>query len=130
MDMDAKLFFDPLVLALLVLALAGLGWRFSGFRKRKVRRELARLSALAKQETNPRKRQEMLHRFQEIGGVGESKRIQATRSAVDEGAKARMNGRSRIANPYGLGLWGRARQWRKGWKSVDQNIRWIQSHRG
>ena len=88
-----------------------------------------RLRAQAKEETNPRKRQKILQRFHELGGVKETQRIQAKQSAKDEGRKARMNGKSRFSNPHGLGLWGKGKLWAEGWKSVEQNIRWIEKHR-
>ncbi len=128
--MDAQLLLDPIVLAVLGLALALAAWRLSGLRERRVRRELGRLSAQVRRETNPRRRQEMLQRFQELGGVRASRRVQSRNTTVDEGRKARMNGRSRISNPYGIGLLGRARLWRQGWQSVHRNIRWIERHRG
>lgn len=127
--MEATLLFEPIVLLVLGLVMGLLLWRFSGFRERRVRREMARLSIQVKSETNPRKRQEMLQRFQEIGGVKASRRVQSRNSAVDEGRKARMNGRLRISNPYGIGVLGRARMWRLGWQSVDKHIRWIERQR-
>ncbi|MEE8434343.1 MAG: hypothetical protein V3S64_06095 [bacterium] len=127
--MDARILFDPVVLIVLALVVLALVWRFSGYRNRKVGGELARLRVQAKEETNPRKRQEILQRFHELGGVKETQRIQAKQSAKDEGRKACMNGRSRFSNPYGLGFWGKGRLWRQGWKSVEQNIRWIEKHR-
>ncbi len=132
MDMDAGVLLDPVVLIVAALAVLALVWRFSGFRNRKIGGELASLRARAMEETNPRKRQEILQRFHELGGVKETQRMQARQSAKDDGRKARMNGRSRFANPYnplGLGLWGRGRLWLQGWKSVEQNIRWIEKHR-
>ena len=132
MDMDARIFFDPAVLIVLALVVLALVWRFSGYRNRKVGGELSRLRDRAKEETSPRKRQEILQRFHELGGVKETQRAQAKQSAKDEGRKARMDGRSRFSNPYhpfNLGLWGKGRLWRQGWKSVEQNIRWIEKHR-
>ena len=129
MEMDARILFDPVVLIVLALAVLALVWRFSGYRNRKVSGELARLKARAKMETNPRKRQEILQRFHELGGIKETQRIQVKFSAKDEGRKARTKGRNRFTNPYGFGLWGKSRLWRQGWHSVHQNIRWIEKHR-
>lgn len=128
--MDARILFDPVVLIVLALVVLALVWRFSGYRNRKVGGELAQLRDRAKEETNPRKRQEILQRFQELGGVKETQRTQAKQSAKDEGRKARMNGGSRFSNPYGfLGVSAKGRLWLQGWKSVEQNIRWIEKHR-
>jgi len=129
MDMDAGVLLDPVVLIVAALAVLALVWRFSGFRNRKIGGELASLRARAMEETNPRKRQEILDRFHQLGGVKETQRLHAKTSARDEGRKARMNGRNRFSNPYGIGWWGRSRQWRQGWHSVNQNIRWIENHR-
>lgn len=130
MDMDARIFFDPVVLIVLALVILALVWRFSGFRSRRVGGKLERLRDQAKEETNPRKRQEILERFKELGGVKETQRTQAKQSAKDEGRKARMKGSSRFSNPYGfLGFSAKSRLWLLGWKSVEQNIRWIEKHR-
>lgn len=128
--MEDWLLSEP-ILWLAVGGLAALAlWRMSGFRKRRLQRRLTRLQIQVRRESNPRKRQELLQRWQELGGPRAARHTLSRQSARSKGQKARMEGRPGSSNPFGTRWWGEGRSWRKGWKSVERNIRWIENHRG
>ncbi len=119
---------DPIALVALGVLLL-IAYRLSGLHRRRQRRQRARLRVEARHAENPRERRDLMLAWNELGGLRELRRGAEARSAREEGQKARAAGRPRTANPYGLGLWGKARRWRLGWKAVDRNIRWIHRHR-
>lgn len=119
---------DPIFLiptALLVL----LFWRLSGFRTRRLRKKRARLRVAAKQAVSLKDRHRLMMEWKELGGLKEYRKGTTRRGVRAEGQKARVQGRPMSANPYGLGLLGQGRQWKRGWRSVDHHVRWIESHR-
>ena len=121
-------FKDPIfILAALLVAFA-VYW-LSGFRGKALRRRRAKLRSAAAQESNVWRRRELLARWSELGGVKESRRTLTRRLVRDQGQKARVGGKSLYSNPYGIGLWGKGRLWKLGWKAVDRNIRWIERHK-
>ena len=114
------------LLALLVLWLV---YRFSGLRQRLLQRRARRILAQAARAESPRRRRELLLHLQETGAPPESRRAQVRRSAREEGRRARTAGRPRSANPYLISLWGKGREWKAGWRSVDRNVRWLHRQR-
>jgi hypothetical protein len=119
---------DPIFLLLGAVVLL-LAWRLSGVRSRRLRKRRAQLRRQAREEASPRRRHELMQHWNELGGLREIRRGEEKRQARDQGSRARAGGRPLSANPYGHGLWGKGRQWKLGWKSVDRNIRWIERHR-
>lgn len=119
---------DPIVLVAVVVVLVVV-WQLSGLRTRRLRRKRADLRARAGRTDNPRERHALMLQWSELGGLREHERASRRRSAREAGQKARAAGRPLSANPYRHALWGPGRRWRRGWKSVDRNIRWIRRHR-
>jgi hypothetical protein len=117
------------VLWLVVATLGLLAWRWSGVRKRRLRQRRASLRLRARQAETPRERRELMLQWSELGGLREHARVQGQRNARAEGQRARATGRPLSANPYRHALWGPGRLWKRGWKSVDRQIRWIRKHR-
>lgn len=119
---------DPIVLVAAAVVLLAL-WRFSGLRKRRLRKHRATLRARAGRAESLRERHALMQQWNELGGLRERERAGRQRSAREDGQKARAAGRPISANPYRHGLWGEGRQWKRGWRSVDRHIRWIHRHR-
>lgn len=119
---------DPIVLLAGVLV-AGVAWRLSGARTRRLRRQRAALRVRARHAASPRERRELMLQWNELGGLRERERGQRHRAAREEGQKARAAGRPLRANPYLHAWWGPGRLWKRGWQSVERRIRWLESHR-
>ena len=123
---------DPAVW-LLLLALAAtaglLAYRLSGARARRLRQRRAALRRRAGRAASPRERRELMQQWHELGGLHEHRRGERLSAAMEQGRKARGEGRALSANPYGHGLWGTGRSWKRGWQSVDRHIRWIHRQR-
>jgi hypothetical protein len=94
-----------------------------------MQRRRAALRVQARRAASPRQRHELMQQWQELGGRRDRERSHRLRAAREEGQKARAIGWPLSANPYGHGLWGPGRFWKRGWKSVDRQIRWIERHR-
>lgn len=119
---------DPLYLIPPALA-ALLFYRFSGARRKKLRRKRALLWRQYQRERNAARKLALLGELRAVGLVKESKRALRRREAVSQGQEARSAGQTLHANPYRLRRWGRGRLWRQGWFAVERNIRWIERHR-
>ncbi len=120
------------LLALLIVAALALPWPLwwvlrRARRQRRLRR--ARLAAAARRETDPQKRREMLLRWNDMGGGDAAKRAMRRNAIREQGQQARTRGEPLTANPYPITFWGRGRQWKAGWKSVEKQVRWLESHR-
>ena len=85
----------------------------------------AALERQLRRETDPRRRTELMSRWNDLGGYAESKRKFQTKLLRKAGQEAHMRGEPASANPYLFSVWGRGRQWKEGWKSVEQNVRWL-----
>lgn len=119
---------DPIfILAGVVLLLVI--YRFSSLHRARQRKRRASLRVRARHAENPRERRELMLQWNEMGGLRDHKRARQSRSAREQGQKARAAGRPLSANPYRHSLWGDGRLWKLGWRSVDRNIRWIERRR-
>ena len=128
-----QLLAEPIMqlLVLLFVLLLGVGvYRLSGLRRRRLRRRRASLRKQAARAETPRERRTLMLQWSELGGLDDYQRAARRDSAREDGRKARTAGQPLSANPFGHGLWGAGRQWKQGWRMVDQNIRWLESQRG
>lgn len=118
----------PIVWLLLALAL-WVAWLLSGIPRRRRRRERARLLARAQRESSPLRRRALLLQAHELGSPRSDARELERQAVRQQGQQARSAGLPLSTNPYGRGLWGKARTWKEGWLSVERQIRWIEKHR-
>lgn len=119
---------EPFILIILAL-LVWLGYLATGHGARRKKRKRDDLQRQALREAEPAKRRELLMAWNEMGGL-EQKRVEVRKRAIRaQGQKARISGQSASDNPFPSQWWGYGKQWRRGWKGVDRNIRWLYKQR-
>jgi len=117
------------IVALLALLIAWLSWRLSGIPAKKHLQKMAALKAAYHRENNPRRKHQLMMEWNEMGGHKYGRQELERREDTGMGQRARAEGLPLSANPFRHSLWGRGRNWSKGWRAVDRNIRWIHQHR-
>ncbi|MDH4248269.1 MAG: hypothetical protein OEW39_10670 [Deltaproteobacteria bacterium] len=112
-----------------VLLLVLLGFRIRGVMRHRNRKRRAELLQAAQRELNPARRRSLMLAWNDLGGMADFQAQRQRKLARLQGEQARGEGRPRSANPFSSRWWGAGKAWNSGWWRVEQNIRWIESHR-
>ncbi len=114
------------------LAIAAAGWAIywlSGVPGRRRQAKKRRLLIRLRNETDPQRRQQLLLRWYGLNGQQGAKPALRAGLVGLMGQDARRRGKPISANPYRNRIWGRGKQWKAGWRSVDRHVRWVQGLR-